>query len=133
MNTVGVPKQLGGLASLVPIVHKIISHLDQEGHSMKPASYVISCALSLGLGADSAFADVITVNVAAHVQGIVDNSHVFPGLARGQPLTATYSYDTDTPSATDTPPGQLWLLPANLAVGQRQGLRWPGLVRNEVA
>ena len=72
---------------------------------MKRASYVISCALSLGLGVDSALADVITVNVTAHIQGIVDKSGVFPGLSSGQPLTATYSYDTDTPMERETPSG----------------------------
>jgi hypothetical protein len=73
---------------------------------MKRASYVISCLLSLGLGVDSAFADVITVNVTAHIQGIVDKAGVFPGLAGGQPVTATYSYDTGTPRETNTTPGR---------------------------
>jgi hypothetical protein len=73
---------------------------------MKCASYVISCALSLGLGVDSAFADVITINVTAHILGIVDKAGVFPGLAGGQPVTATYSYDTGTPQETKTTPGR---------------------------
>ena len=80
---------------------------------MKRASYVISCALSLGLGVHSALADVITVNVTGHILGIIDKSDVFPGLSPGQPLTATYSYDTGTPLERETAAGAGLYRPAS--------------------
>lgn len=65
---------------------------------MKRASYIVGCALSLGLGVESASADVVTVNVTAHVTQIVnDNVGIFAGINPGQSITGTYSYDTNTP------------------------------------
>ena len=50
-----------------------------------------------GLCAASASASIVTVNLTAHITGVSDQNGVFYGqIATGQPVTATYSYDTNT-------------------------------------
>ena len=51
------------------------------------------CALALGLAANVASADVITIALTGHVQGINDPSL---GITLGEAVTAVYSYDTST-------------------------------------
>ena len=63
---------------------------------MRKASYLVCCALSLGLGVEVASADVVTVSLTGHVV-----SSSLSGVTVNQAVTATYSYDTLTPLSSD--------------------------------
>jgi hypothetical protein len=64
-------------------------------------SSIILLGLLLGVSVENASAGMITVNVHAHVVSWVDSTGVFGGQVNvGQPVTATYTYDTSTPVLT---------------------------------
>jgi len=64
---------------------------------MKPRSHAILFVLLSGLCAASASASIVTVNLTAHITGVYDQVGAFYGqIATGQPVTATYTYDTNT-------------------------------------
>jgi hypothetical protein len=64
---------------------------------MKLRSHALLFVLLSGLCAASASAAIVTVNLTAHITGVSDQSGIFYGqIAAGQPVTATYSYDTNT-------------------------------------
>ncbi len=69
---------------------------------MRKAFYLACCTMCLGLGVEAAAADVVTVNVTAHVtdvQGDPGQGPVSVGI--GQTVTGTYSYDSSTPLSSD--------------------------------
>lgn len=76
---------------------------------MRMASWLAGCTLSLAFGFNVASADVVTVSLLGHVTSVNDPTS---GITVGQPITATYSYDSLTP------PGafQLFSPPASLSV-----------------
>jgi hypothetical protein len=97
---------------------------------MRRKSCLGGCVLALGLGVNVASADVVTVNLTAHVTRVNDSS--LP-IVVGQPVTATYSYDTLTLSAPPpNPPGTYYPSPppasVSVSVGgqiyQAQGNAW---------
>jgi hypothetical protein len=60
---------------------------------MQKVSWFAGCVLSLGFGLNVASANVVTVNLTGHVSAVNDpSSHV----TVGEPVTASYSYDTST-------------------------------------
>jgi hypothetical protein len=64
---------------------------------MKPRSHALLFVLLSGLWAASASASIVTVNLTAHITGVYDQFGAFYGqIATGQPVTATYTYDTNT-------------------------------------
>jgi hypothetical protein len=65
---------------------------------MRKASYLVCCAVFLGLGLNVAAAAIVTVNLTGHVTSVYDSS--LP-IVVGQAVTATYSYDSSTPLGTD--------------------------------
>ncbi len=60
---------------------------------MQKGSWFVGCALSLALGFNVASASVVTVNLTGHVTKVSDPSSP---VAVGEPVTASYSYDTAT-------------------------------------
>jgi hypothetical protein len=60
---------------------------------MQKVSWFAGCALSLGLGLNVASASVVTVNLTGHVTTVNDPSSA---ITVGEPVTASYSYDTST-------------------------------------
>lgn len=64
---------------------------------MKARSHALLFVLLSGLCAGSASASIVTVNLTAHITGVYDQVGAFYGqIATGQPVTATYTYDTNT-------------------------------------
>jgi hypothetical protein len=93
----------------------------QEGALMKPWSHALLFVLLSGLFAASASATIVTVNLTAHITGVSDQNGVFYGqIATGQPVTATYTYDTNTvnqnPPPQDVGQYQPATPPANITV-----------------
>jgi hypothetical protein len=60
---------------------------------MQKVFWFAGCALSLGLGLKVAAANVVTVNLTGHVTTVNDPSSP---ITVGEPVTASYSYDTST-------------------------------------
>jgi hypothetical protein len=60
---------------------------------MHKVLWFAGCALSLGLGLNVASANVVTVNLTGHVTSVNDPSSP---ITVGEPVTASYSYDTST-------------------------------------
>lgn len=86
---------------------------------MRKAVWVGACLVALGLAAEDASAEVITIAVTGHITNINDTSL---GVTVGQAVTGTYSYDTATPVSGPAPVGgtgdayTLAAPPANIGV-----------------
>jgi hypothetical protein len=98
-----------------------MTHVYQQGALMKLRSHALLFVLLSGLCTASASATIVTVNLTAHITGVSDQNGVFYGqIATGQPVTATYTYDTNTVNQNSPPQvvGQYQPAtpPANIAV-----------------
>jgi hypothetical protein len=73
-----------------------------QGDIMKTTS-LIACSVLTAMAASIASANPITVKLTGHVTYVQDSGYLGGLVVLGQPVTATYTYDTSTPDVDSFP------------------------------